>query len=186
MADLKTYRRQNPFIPRCRLVTWFHAIIQALDVLHKNDVIHGDVKASNILIYENMGIKLSDFNLSMKKNWQPNCGLYTKTHRPYETWVHSTFNENTDLWALGCTFIELLQSSNLFPLQDTTASINAILDWAKSGPNAENISVTTQPCSYISFQLQSIPSSLDDLKQISFSLLHFVPEKRTPLPQLLS
>lgn len=186
LSDLRDYRRRNPFISHSQYITWFHHIIQALHVLHTNDIIHGDIKASNILIYNNGDIRLSDFNLSMKKTWQPHSPLYTKTHRPYETWLYNIFNEKTDVWALGCTFFELLQGRNIFSVQDSLSSIDALVDWAKFGPHQESPSLSYHSQNHISFFLDTLPPSLSDLKHFSLSLLFHCPDKRPSVQQLLS
>jgi serine/threonine protein kinase len=41
--------------------------VSGLDVLHKNDYIHGNIKPSNILIYKGGIIKISDFDFGISK-----------------------------------------------------------------------------------------------------------------------
>lgn len=38
----------------------------AIEYLHKNNVYYGDMKPANILIFEDMSVKLGDFGCAMK------------------------------------------------------------------------------------------------------------------------
>jgi serine/threonine protein kinase len=43
-----------------------YQIINGLDILHKNNYIHQDIKPDNILVYEGGIIKIGDFGISKK------------------------------------------------------------------------------------------------------------------------
>lgn len=49
-----------------RLVaTYVMKILEGLDYLHRNDVVHCDLKAANILTTKHGNVKLSDFGVSL-------------------------------------------------------------------------------------------------------------------------
>src|SRR5207237_1380682 len=60
--DRKNYR---PSIDELR--NWCYYLAQALSTLHVQEIIHADIKASNILLYKNKVVRLSDYTLSTKK-----------------------------------------------------------------------------------------------------------------------
>jgi serine/threonine protein kinase len=110
-------------------VKWIHMIIQGVSCLHRYGIIHGDIKANNILVYSNMTVKLSDFTLSTHESWDNNYKLCTPTHRPLEVWLGEKWGKPIDIWALGCTVYEIVYKKNLFMGHGSDKSINAILDW---------------------------------------------------------
>lgn len=140
-TDLAQYTRcykENYRPPISKLKYWCHCLIKALYALHSNNIIHADIKASNILLYNDDSIKLSDFNLSVlksDKNTTFTHKICTITHRPLEVLKKDFWNEAVDIWSLGCTFYEIAYGMLLFPCQhdknNTKCYINAILEWEK-------------------------------------------------------
>ena len=128
ISDLKQYCSNN-LIPEEKTLKWIHMIIQGIACLHKYDIIHGDVKASNILVYPDEKVKLTDFTLSTNINWSNTYRPCTPTHRPLEVWLGEKWDKSIDLWALGCTIFEIVYNKNLFIFQERNASINALIDW---------------------------------------------------------
>lgn len=144
---------------------WCYSLAQAVAALHKEGIIHADIKASNVLLYDDGSIRLTDYTLATKK-WFPNeqftRNVCTCTHRPLECLMKRPWDESLDIWSLGCTFYEIAYGELLFPYQGilenqgennvkleaqekqakTEAKIrlrnrstNAIIDWSSRGPN---------------------------------------------------
>jgi serine/threonine protein kinase len=141
-----TRREKGNYRPNLEeLRKWCFDLCQAVFALHKENIIHGDIKAANILLYEDNSIKLTDFTLSVKK-WENdkkfNHNVCTCTHRPIESILEQFWDESLDIWSLGCTFYEIAYGELLFPYQrdrqlKTQRSkilvkncfINSIIDW---------------------------------------------------------
>ena len=144
---------QTPTLEELRV--WAFRLTHAVYTLHTEHIIHADIKGSNVLLYHDGAICLTDFTLAVKK-WNPtetfSHNVCTCTHRPLENLLRKPWNEALDIWSLGCTFYEIAYGELLFPyqgelepdpkLKDKNAkirlrhrSINAILDWALQGPN---------------------------------------------------
>ena len=79
LSDLKTFKQSLSCYSH-----WFHMLIQAVNTLHSQNIIHGDIKAHNILVYSDYSLKLADFTLSTKMGFPPRKRLCTSSHRPYE------------------------------------------------------------------------------------------------------
>lgn len=94
----------------------------ALHYLHNNNIIHGDVKTSNVLLYDDdsgdLFAKLADFSLSV---YMPNGfshinshSFYSAPYKPPEIWGKSPWSFEADIWALGVTIYSLIYSKTLF------------------------------------------------------------------------
>ena len=141
MTDLAIYTRCHKKNNRPSIETlkfWCYCLIKAVSMLHDNNIIHCDIKASNILLYYDDSIKLSDFNLSILKSDKDTKfqhKICTITHRPLEVLKKDYWNESVDIWSLGCTFFEIAYGILLFPCQKnknkSECYINSILEWDK-------------------------------------------------------
>jgi len=166
--DLSEYTRRNknnykPSIEELR--SWCFSIAQAVKALHNENIIHADIKASNVLLYHDGTVRLTDYTLATKK-WikgeKFTHNVCTCTHRPLECLMKRPWDESLDIWSLGCTFYEIAYGESLFPYQGAcekdkppqkiseeeakirardakirlrNRSINAIIDWSSRGPN---------------------------------------------------
>jgi serine/threonine protein kinase len=87
-----------------------YQIVCAVAFLHSNGIIHGDIKPSNILLHKDT-VKLADFSLSsfvFENDRILYQDAYTENYRAPELWAKKGYNYKADIWALGCTFHELL------------------------------------------------------------------------------
>lgn len=116
---------------------WAYDILQAIDCLHSQEIVHGDVKSANILLCENGMVKLADFTLSVKidKSRYPKHPVCTVTHRPIEVLLGEEWSYPVDIWSYGCTLYEMAYGELLFgyqneePINKSYKAINCILEW---------------------------------------------------------
>lgn len=95
-------------------------VIRGLAFFHENNMIHGDMKASNLLYYSNGEVKITDFSFSAKvwdQSTKFNHPVGTSTHRAPENLQKREWSYPLDIWALGCTIFELVYGMSLFPYQ---------------------------------------------------------------------
>lgn len=158
------------------LKTWCYSLAQGVQALHNEGIIHADIKASNVLLYDDNTVRLTDYTLSVKK-WSPTekftHSVCTCTHRPLECLTRKPWDESLDIWSLGCTFYEIAYGDYIFPYQGSlepshtvkdkefkvrlrNRSINAIIDWSTRGPNPQTsfdvIGIKTIPIDFIQFK----------------------------------
>eukprot|EP01080_Neovahlkampfia_damariscottae_P005360 gene5360-9168_t len=106
-------------------------ILYGLKYLHDNNIIHRDIKGGNILLTENGIIKLADFGhsksldqLDLKKSYKG-----TPLWMAPEVANSFQYSKSSDIWALGCTIIEMLTGKPPYPellLSDPIAIIRTI------------------------------------------------------------
>ncbi|XP_013789540.1 serine/threonine-protein kinase 10-like [Limulus polyphemus] len=112
---------------------------KGLDFLHNNKVIHRDLKAGNILLTLDGGVKLADFGVSAKnKSTLQKRDSFIGT--PYwmapevvlcETLRDNPYDYKADIWSLGVTLIEMAQMEP--PNHDATP-MRVLLKIQKSDP----------------------------------------------------
>ena len=56
--------KQGP--PESVIRQWINQLLQAIQVLHDNGIVHGDIKGANIFLTPAGGVKLGDFGSSAK------------------------------------------------------------------------------------------------------------------------
>eukprot|EP00468_Gymnochlora_sp_CCMP2014_P000290 CAMPEP_0167744112 /NCGR_PEP_ID=MMETSP0110_2-20121227/2398_1 /TAXON_ID=629695 /ORGANISM="Gymnochlora sp., Strain CCMP2014" /LENGTH=350 /DNA_ID=CAMNT_0007628573 /DNA_START=76 /DNA_END=1128 /DNA_ORIENTATION=+ len=111
-------RMPRPFKPpevKCIMLQ----LLAGLDHLHKNFIIHRDLKLANLLITGKGQLKIADFGLARifgnpLKPYTPR--VVTLWYRAPELLLGcKTYHTAIDVWATGCMFGELLQNKPLMP-----------------------------------------------------------------------
>ena len=95
-----------------------YGIASAMAYLHKNDILHLDLKAANILIDENLFPKLSDFGMSVKidelTDDENKKFKGTPTHAAPEVWKNLGYTKKVDVYAFAFTVYEIMTNEKPF------------------------------------------------------------------------
>ena len=91
-------------------------IIIALNCIHNKNIIHRDLKLSNIMLGEKNEIKIGDFGLAtiLNKNQKLNHSVGTELYKAPELLNNQEYSYEVDIWALGIIMSILLTGSNPF------------------------------------------------------------------------
>ncbi|KAH3747789.1 hypothetical protein DPMN_182221, partial [Dreissena polymorpha] len=108
-------------------------ILEGLAYLHKNSIVHRDIKGANVLRDNNGNVKLSDFGTSkrlqtIKVHSRQEKGTVVGT--PYwmapEVINGEHYGRKADVWSVGCTVVEMLTKKPPWPELETMAAIYKI------------------------------------------------------------
>ena len=99
-----------------------YSVLNGLDYLHSNKMIHRDIKADNILLDDNGNAKIADFGVSAKllsTYGSKDSVIGTPFWMSPEILSGSKYTSKTDIWSLGITSIEIAEGeppfSNYYP-----------------------------------------------------------------------
>ena len=91
--------------------TIWNVLIQTLEglkYLHKNNIIHRDLKSANIFLTQSGLIKIGDLNVStIAKKGVANTQTGTPYYASPEIWNDKPYNSKCDIWSLGCIIYEM-------------------------------------------------------------------------------
>ncbi|KAL6518702.1 Cyclin-dependent kinase C-2 [Orobanche hederae] len=112
---------------------YMRQLLTGLHYCHVNQVLHRDIKGSNLLIDNEGNLKLADFGLARSFSSDQNANLTNRVitlwYRPPELLLGTTkYGPAVDMWSVGCIFAELLNGKPIFPAKDEAEQLNKIFD----------------------------------------------------------
>ncbi len=126
--------------------------------MHSANVIHRDVKPSNILINRDCLVKLADFSLARSiifdENNLANLSDYVaaRWYRAPEILLGSSkYDFSVDMWSVGCILAELYLCRPLFPGSSTLNQISRIVE-ITGKPTAEDLAEIHSPVARTMFE----------------------------------
>ena len=160
----------------------FQQACAAVQYLHKNGVIHGDLKPPNILVGNDGFVKLVDFGIASVLSGSKAAGqnislpLMTPGYASPEQMRGETLAPTSDVYSLGVILYELLAGTQPFPLGSRSDLLNAV---ATQDPTPPSIAARTAPHSGDSHD-PSAHKLTHDLDCIVLRAMHRDPERRYP------
>jgi len=86
-------------------------VLTGLEYLHKNGIIHRDIKGANILVDPAGTVKLTDFGCAKAIRGLQGSNIKSLVGTPYwmapEVIRNEGYGRSADIWSLGCTIVEM-------------------------------------------------------------------------------
>ncbi|KAE8623679.1 hypothetical protein XENTR_v10005693 [Xenopus tropicalis] len=113
-----------------------HSILQCLEALYRNKIIHCDLKPENILLKQQgrSGIKVIDFGSSCFDHQRVYTYIQSRFYRAPEVILGSRYGMPIDMWSFGCILVELLTGYPLFPGEDEGDQLACMMELLGAPP----------------------------------------------------
>ncbi|CAH2277825.1 dual specificity tyrosine-phosphorylation-regulated kinase 2 isoform X1 [Pelobates cultripes] len=113
-----------------------HSILQCLNSLYKNRIIHCDLKPENILLKQQgrSGIKVIDFGSSCYDHQRLYTYIQSRFYRAPEVILGGRYGMPIDMWSLGCILAELLTGYPLLPGEDEGDQLACMIELLSMPP----------------------------------------------------
>lgn len=105
-------------------------LLEAVAYIHSHNIMHRDIKSSNLLLSCDGSLKLADFGLARKCDLGStgySCNVVTRWYRAPEVLLgDSHYDFAIDIWSVGCILAELMFKTPLFPGDDEEDQLHRI------------------------------------------------------------
>ncbi|KAG6397803.1 hypothetical protein SASPL_139251 [Salvia splendens] len=97
---------------------------EGLNYLHRAGIVHCDIKGQNVLIADRGGLKIADFGCAKRAESGGSVFAGTPVYMAPEVARGEGQGFPADVWAMGCTIIEMATGENPWPeMNDPTAAL---------------------------------------------------------------
>jgi serine/threonine protein kinase len=115
---MKDYAEKKRIISLEKIKTIMYQILKGIEYLHSRKVLHRDLKPHNILIENELYLRIADFGLSRVFN----VPLRPYTKEVLTLWYRAPelimgmneYSSGLDMWSVGCIFAELILGQPIF------------------------------------------------------------------------
>lgn len=121
------YKKLGHGLQEQEMISYVRPILQGLNYLHEQGVVHRDVKAANVLITDSGKVKLADFGVATKVATLHNTIVGTPNWMAPESVLGGEgICTASDIWSLGATIIELFTTYPPYHDLNPMAALHAI------------------------------------------------------------
>ncbi|KFG63845.1 putative cell-cycle-assocaited protein kinase ERK7 [Toxoplasma gondii RUB] len=170
-----------------------YQLLRAIKYMHSGELLHRDMKPSNVLLNSECQVKVADFGLARsvahsesnnsEAGGNPVLTDYvaTRWYRAPEILLGSTsYTKGVDMWSLGCILGELLSGRPIFPGTSTMNQLERIMTLT-GRPSPEDVDAVKSP--FAATMMESLP--LGKVKNFKDAFPNASPEALDLLKQLL-
>ena len=131
--------REMGLVPEQEALPLFLKILDTVDYLHNNNILHLDIKSNNVMLLPGNDIKLIDLGIASRMGKATSTGFGTPAYMPPEQSEMGMCGRYTDVFALGVMLFEMLTGHLPFTSQspDHRVAINEIRYKIKYSPTPQ-------------------------------------------------
>ena len=162
------YKKSNEHFTEKEIWKIFIHIVKGLKSLHDLNILHRDIKSSNVFLFGDGTAKLGDLNVCkiLSKDNLGKTQAGTPCYAAPEVWMEKPYGLKSDIWSLGCVLYEMVTLKCPFSSNNLVELYNKIL--------------------ISDFKLNKIPKEFSsDLSYIIEHMIKFEPDKRISCDQIL-
>jgi dual specificity tyrosine-phosphorylation-regulated kinase 2/3/4 len=131
-ANLFDYSRSIRFRPieTAQLRAMARAILKGLAFLHRNSVVHCDIKPENLLLVPHTSddVRLIDFGSSCITGERPFEYIQSRFYRAPEVIFGLPYGPPMDMWGFGCVLAELATGKPAFPGANEREQVRLLME----------------------------------------------------------
>ncbi len=107
----------------------FIQLVKGLKSLHDLEILHRDIKSSNIFLFSDGTAKLGDLNVCkiLSNNVLGRTQAGTPSYAAPEVWMEKPYGLKSDIWSLGCVLYEIISLHCPFRGENVVELYNKIL-----------------------------------------------------------
>ncbi|XP_067164950.1 serine/threonine kinase-like domain-containing protein STKLD1 isoform X3 [Apteryx mantelli] len=145
---IKEKRQKSEKITDKVILKFLGQMVDALFYIHKQNIIHRNLKPSNILVTDEASFMLCDFStealMTDEMKWKIRVEENSKSWMAPET-LSFSFTEKSDIWSLGCILLDMMTcfvlntqeiTSLLQDLRQDTSHLEGVLTLMQNGYNS--------------------------------------------------
>ncbi len=143
--ELRDVMNDYGLLPVDQVLDIAHQVAQGLAYAHEHDIVHRDVKPSNIMVVRDGHVKITDFGIarmaSSAVHTQTGMVLGSPKYMSPEQVMGKTIDQRSDIFSLGVMLYEMLTGQAPFTGENVNAIMYQTLNSAPVPPNMLNHSV---------------------------------------------
>ncbi|KAG2295897.1 hypothetical protein Bca52824_042566 [Brassica carinata] len=138
-TDLQRILRSNQTLShdQCRFIVY--QLVRGLKYVHSANILHRDLRPSNVLLNSKHELKIGDFGLARTTSDTDFMTEYvvTRWYRAPELLLNcSEYTAAIDIWSAGCILSEIMTGQPLFPGKDYVHQLRLITELVGSPDNS--------------------------------------------------
>ena len=138
-ANLYEFLQHNHLqgVALCSIRFVTRQILEAVEKLHRAQIIHCDLKPENILLVKDNknSVKVVDFGSSCFDKEIIYSYIQSRFYRAPEVLLGQNYSVQIDMWSLGCILCELFTGVPIFPGENERDQLNYIMEYIDIPPS---------------------------------------------------